>query len=298
MNWHKRLNMGYHWKNNIIYIALFFTLALASCRSTKNIPVKQRELENISEARLFKNIADNELVYNTIYSKKMEISLKSGKDSKTFKATMQVQRDSFIWVSMSGPMGIGEGRLLLTGDSIKFYNSYDKVYFTAGYDYLVDKYDINLSFDCLQKMISNHFFSFESCTMSEVRNKKYKRDVDEGNYLLYTLEEKAIGRKLKRLDKKKRKNKEFSLILQKFHIDPDYFRPVSISMEDLDEQMGIRVNYKKLAVFDERVYPGEIVFNVFTETDQIKLTLSFSRLEFDVPVKPSFKIPAKYKRME
>ena len=36
---------------------------------------------------------------------------------------------------------------------------------------------------------------------------------------------------------------------------------------------------------------------LFSKTDDIEVTMDFSRLEFDVDVSPSFKISSKYKRI-
>ena len=51
-------------------------------------------------------------------------------------------------------------------------------------------------------------------------------------YELSTVEERAISRKIKKFYKKKRKNKDFMLVLQRILIDPEYFRPVKVSVED------------------------------------------------------------------
>lgn len=277
---------------------LLVVFLLGSCKQTKNIPQEYVDPDPISDGRLFKNISDNELDFEFIHAKKMEITFKRGKESKSIKATMRVQRDSFIWVSMTGPMGIGEGRLLLTPDSIKFYNSYDKVYFVNDHSYLLEKLDMDISFHCLQKILTNQFFSFESCFYDDVKPKRFKRDISEGKYMLYTMEERAMDRKLKKLDKKKRKNKEFVLVMQKILIDPLLFRPAFVSIEDLDEGSGITVTYHKFSTYGEKLFPEVVSFNLFSPAEKIVLKLEFGKLEFDVPVRPSFKIPARYTKME
>lgn len=114
---------------------------------------------------------------------------------------------------------------------------------------------------------------------------------------MYTLEEKALGRKLRKLYKKRKKNKEFSLVLQKIHINPDCFRPNAVSIEDLEENVGMSVQYKKIKDFDGHLFPGKIVFKAFSDTVNWEVELNFDRLEFDVEVSSNFKISSKYKRM-
>lgn len=281
---------------NSCFIVLLFLLVL-SCRSVKEIKVDQRVLENISERKLFRNIDLNKLNYNTLYSKKMSVTLITDKKSNSFKATMRIQRDSFIWVSLTAPLGIEVARLLLTPDSIKFINSHNKEYFLSDYSYFEEKFDISLSFSCIQQIFTNQFFNFETCTSSEHKVKRYKFDKSGNNYLLYTLEEKALGRKLKRLYKMRQKNKEYSLILQKIEVDPVHFRPCTVSIEDVEEQMGMSVRYKEFNDFQNHLFPEEMVFKIFAENGRMELGIVFNRLEFDVEVEPNFKISNKYKRI-
>jgi hypothetical protein len=294
--------MDYYLKiRNSVFLFIVFAL-FVSCKTTRTLPSVNSELESISEARLFKNIAANQLEYSTMYSKKMDITLDMKGDSKSFKATMRVRKDDFIWFAMTAPLGIEIGRLLFTPDSVKFINSREKTYFASDYSYITERYGIELTFDCLQKILSNHFFNFDICSSKE-KSKGYKLDRKDGHYLLYTMEERAIGRQLRKLYKKKLKNKEFSLILQKIMIDPSTFRPVSVSVEDLDEKVGFGVNYRDFEVFDNRLqtnplFPAKFDFYFFSEEGESHLEIKIERLEFDVPVEPSFKIPAKYKRIK
>lgn len=279
------------------FVVLLLFVCLVSCRSAKTVIKEKVELPNVTEGRLFKNVVDSALDFNTLYAKKIDLTLRDGKKENTLKAMLRIQRDSFIWVSVTAPLGIEVARVLFTPDSIKFISPREKEYFLSDYSYFSEKFDVDLTFDCFQKILSNHFFDFTSCTSLVDRNKRYKLDKSGDDYVLYSLEEKAIGRKLKRLYKKKRKNKEFTLVLQKVHINPDNFRPNLISIEDLEEKIGVSVNYERFNRFGERLFPSRLIFKLFSKTDDIEVTMDFSRLEFDVDVSPSFKISSKYKRI-
>ena len=282
-------------RNNCILVLIL--LCLVSCKSVKNVVEKQRDLPNITEGKLSKNITSNSLDYNTIYAKKVDLSLKDNKNSHSLKAVLRIQRDSFIWISVNASLGVDVARLLLTPDSVKFISPRDKKYFISDYSYFTDRFDVALTFDCIQRILTNQFFDFESCTTEAEKGKRYKFDKSGNDYLLYSLEERALGRKLRKLYKKKRKNKEYSLILQKIHIDPDYFRPNAVSIEDLEEGIGMNVKYADIKEFNGKLFPSKIAFNIFSDTDKWEVILNFDRLEFDVEVSPNFKIPSKYKRI-
>lgn len=239
----------------------------------------------------------NEPDFRSLYSRRMDLSFTQNGKTTSLKGTLKIQRDSFIQISVSAPLGIEVGRVLLTRDSVKFVDSYHKKYFLADYKYFYNKFDANLSYDCFQKLLTNTFFNFEDCSGVESKEKKYKLDQANNCYLLSTLEEKALGRKIKKLYRKKRKNKDFALILQKIEIDPLSFRPLSMSVEDVEEEVGIGVNYGDFEVVEGNLFPGKIIFNLSLGEDKVSLEIRFTKLEFNTEVEPNFRISSKYKQM-
>ena len=282
-------------KNSFLLIVLI--VCLASCRSTKTVVRERVELPNISESRLFKSMVDSALNFETLYAKKIDLTLRNKEESNSLKAMLRVKRDSFIWISVTAPLGIEVARALFTPDSVKFINSRAKEYLLSDYSVFSEKFDVNLNFDCFQRILTNQFFDFVSCTSLIDKDKRYRFDKSGDDYLLYSLEERAIGRKLKRLYKKRRKNKEFTLVMQKIHVNPTNFRPNAVSIEDLDEQLEVSVNYADYKHFDGKLFPGQLLFRLLSDTDDLELILEFARLEFDVEVSPNFRITNKYKRI-
>lgn len=284
-------------KMNIKYIFLIFGICcLASCGTVKKVVVK-KEIPVITENKLFKNIYANEPDYKTIYAKRIDVSFGQGGSSLNLKAVMKVCRDSFIQVSVTAPLGIEVGRVLLTPDSIKFVNAISKTYFASDYNYFQRKFDMYIGFDCFQKILTNIFLNIEMCGQKVVKDKNYKFDITDEDYLLSTLEEKAIGRKIKKLMRKKQKNKEYVLMLQKIHIDPTSFRPKRLSIEDLEDNTGVGVSYKNFKDYNGNYFPEKIVFDLLFEGKKMLLELEFTRLEFNVEIEPNFKVSSRYKRV-
>ena len=169
-----------------IFLLIIVVVSIVSCRSAKQIAVK-KNIPSITEGRLLKNIENNELEYSTLFAKKMDISYKDGKGSNSLKASLKIKRDSFIQANVTAPLGIGVARILLTKDSIKFVDTYHKNFFVADYDYFYDKFDVRVSFDCVEKIITNAFFDFQDCA-GLGKEKKYKLDKTELGYELSTVE--------------------------------------------------------------------------------------------------------------
>lgn len=270
---------------------------LMSCHSVKQITVK-KDIPLITENKLLRNVGNNELDYSSIFAKRVDINLKNKKGSNSFRASLKIRKDNFIQVSVNAPLGIEVARILLTPDSIKFVDIYHKKYFFADYNYFYEKYDAHISYDCVQKILTNTFFNFEMCGGGVGKIKKYKLDRTEEGYELFTVEERALSRKIKKLYKKKRKNKDFILILQKILIDPQTFRPLLMSVEDVEEEMGVSVKYIDFKDFSGKQFPEKIVFDLFSEDNKTILEMKFQKVEFDVPVESNLKISSKYKKIE
>ncbi len=277
------------------YFFLFFVVfCVTSCKVAEKVSVR-REIPNITEAKLLKNISENELDFNSLYAKKLDVSVDRDGKTHNLKAALKIERDSFTWMSLTAPLGIEIARVLLTPDSIKFIDSYNKKYFFTDYQFFYDKFDIKITFDCFQNLLSNVYFNLEDCGKNEANDVKFKFEKTGNDYVLSNVQRKALNRKIKKFFKKKRKNKDYTLILHKIHIDPALFRPSKISLEDLEGDMGISVKYDNFKSFGGKIYPESIEFNVILDDFKIKLDLKVQKLEFDVEVIPSFRFSSKYK---
>lgn len=281
----------------ILLFILLLCVCLFSCRSVKQIPVKL-DIPNITEGKLLKNIHTAEPAFQTLYAKRMDVSVTQNDKTNSLRASMKIQRDSFIQISVSLPLGIEVGRILLTRDSIKFMDSFHKKYFLADYRYFSEKFDVNLTYSCFQDILTNTFFNFENCIGTLSKEKRYKFEKSDKGYVLSTVEEKSLSRKIKKLYKKRRKNKDFVLILQKIEIDPQTFRPLKMSIEDVEEEIGVSVNYMDFQNFGEEFFPGKIIFDLFSDNTKAKLEIKFLRLEFNIDVDPNFRISHKYQRIQ
>lgn len=277
------------------YFFLFFVvLSMASCKMTEKITVR-REIPSITEGKLLKNVYSNELNYNSLYVKKMDVSIERNGKKDNLKAALKIEKDRFIWMSFTAPLGIEIARILLTPDSIKFIDSYNKKYFFTDYQYFYDKFDVDINFDCFQNLLTNVYFNLEDCGRVNTKESKFKFEKTGSDYVLSNIHQKALNRKIKKFFKKRKKNKDYTLIHHKIHIDPELFRPVKISLEDLEEDMGISVKYRDFKSYNEKLFPEKIDFNLSLDDLKISLGFKIQKLEFDVNVVPNFRLSAKYR---
>lgn len=283
--------------NKFLVVLFLAGCCLVSCRSVKTTVV-HKEIPAITEGKLMKNILTEVPDYQTLFARRIDISLTKEKDTKSFRASLKIKKDEFIQVSVMAPLGIEVARVLLTPDSVKFVDMFHKKYFLSDYNYFTEKFDVLVGYDCFQKILTNMFFDIENCSGLKEKEKKYKLERTPAGYELSTVEAKALSRKIRKLYKKRRKNKDFVLILQRILIDAETFRPLSMSVEDVEEELGVSVDYQDFKEFSGVLFPEKINFKFFTAESKTNVELRFSKLEFNTRVEPNFRISSKYKRIQ
>lgn len=276
---------------------MLVSVLMFSCRTAKQV-VTEKDIPLMTEHKLLKQIESNRLNDSTLFAKRIEVSFTDGENSDNFKASLKISRDSFMQISLTAPLGIEVARILLTQDSIKFVDVYHKKYFLADYDYFNQRYDVSLTYDFLQNIFTNTFSDFTLLDESNLRTKRYKLDRTEMGYKLWTVDKKNAGKKLKKFYKQSGSERDEIILLQEILIDPTYFRPLSMSLKDLNEGVGISVRYENFVRFGEELFPEKMRFTLFSKKSSMDLNLKFQRMEFNVPVEPNFRILSKYKRME
>ncbi len=276
---------------------MLVSVLMFSCRTAKQV-VTEKDIPLMTEHKLLKQIELNRLNDSTLFAKRIDVSFTDGENSDNFKASLKISRDSFMQISLTAPLGIEVARILLTQDSIKFVDVYHKKYFLADYDYFNQRYDVSLTYDFLQNIFTNTFSDFTLLDESNLRTKRYKLDRTEMGYKLWTVDKKNAGKKLKKFYKQSGSERDEIILLQEILIDPTYFRPLSMSLKDLNEGVGISVRYENFVRFGEELFPEKMRFTLFSKKSNMDLNLKFQRMEFNVPVEPNFRILSKYKRME
>lgn len=282
---------------NKLFWLLLVSVLMFSCRTAKQV-VTEKDIPFMTEHKLLKQIESNRLNDSTLFAKRIDVSFTDGENSDNFKASLKISRDSFMQISLTAPLGIEVARILLTQDSIKFVDVYHKKYFLADYDYFNQRYDVSLTYDFLQNIFTNTFSDFTLLDESDLRTKRYKLDRTEMGYKLWTVDKKNAGKKLKKFYKQSGSERDEIILLQEILIDPTYFRPLSMSLKDLNEGVGISVRYENFVRFGEELFPEKMRFTLFSKKSNMDLNLKFQRMEFNVPVEPNFRILSKYKRME
>jgi len=269
----------------IVPILLSLSLLLFACRSSKQIQkiedaisavdttgatvikdTAKNDTANVA-AELYNKVLKNHIDFNTFNAKvRVEYMGQDGGDDAT--AYIRIQKDSAIWLSLRGPLGIEGFRMLVTKDSVKVLDLQKKTVQFKSISYLNEISGLPVDFNTLQDLIIGNPVFIDSHVVS------YK--VTAGNELLVQMKGKTFNNLLM-LD-----NTDYKVMHSKLD-DVATNRTCDITFSDYENTAGRWFSKKRKIVV--------------TAQSTLEINLDYKQFTFNEPVTFPFNISANYKRL-
>ena len=267
-------------------VGLFLSIALMaflwSCKSTEK--AKRSDLEGKKADYLINQMRKNEFNFET-FSAKAVITLRQDDKKLNFKSNIRIQKDSAIWISITPLFGIEMARVLITNDTVKVINRLEKNFFVGDYEYLNQKFNIDLEYEVLQAILLGNSIAFEL-------DDKIKFSVDKEDYYLGNLR-KSKARKADEKPKKIEKQKEEVVSLW---INQESFKIDRFLLSDLTADRFILGEYKNHTTVEDQQIPEYLHFEVQSALPAI-VEIQYSRVSLNQALKFSFNISSKYEQI-
>jgi hypothetical protein len=265
----------------ILMVLIILSLLAGSCQTKRTIikaPLKEQGPEY-----LIQKLDENEFRFDW-FSAKFSASYAVNKKQTDFSGQVRIRKDSVIWVSISPAMGIEMVRLVITTDSVKFINRWEKTYFAGDYMVVNDFLKTNLNFDILQAFIIGNDFQF-------YENTSFRAAQDGGLYRLST-----TGRW--KMKKEFETNDTGPLVLiQNIWLDPDSFKILRVDVKEYQKDTRkFEAHYSEFIEMEEQLVPSVINVNVTSENLQ-EIKIKYSKVNFNEPFSFPFSIPGKYEKV-
>lgn len=273
-------------------ISLFFILSatislLYSCRSTKKIqtvitpnPKKDTviidtqpvvNLHDDSVAFMIENynrINANRISFTT-FSAKIDVDYEDAEGKKyNVNAHLRMHKDSIIWISITGPLGIEGIRVYITRDSVKLLDKQNKTYVARSVSYLQEVTELPLDLHSLQDLLVGNPVFLDSNLVSYSKSAETISMLSKGLFFkhLFTIDiEKKLPRSSKLDDMGELKN-----------------RTCYLTYDDYENKKGVNFAEKR-------------TINV-AEKKKLDIRLNFKQYEFNETLSFPFSVPKNYKR--
>jgi len=296
------------WHTPYVLAAVVGVFLISGCKSpqataTRDYPPKTAdELVAIAE--------QSKLDYKT-FSAKVSVDLKAPDRSNSFRATLRVNRDSAIWVSVSPAMGIEVFRLLCTVDSVKYIDKIKNQYFLGTYEKLNKLTNSELTLEALQDILVGNPLYFnpdlkyrsknddEGYQLSTRNTNKLRRivgaDRNEGVIIPTDTSEADVNER--RLNRIQDKWEDEELIVRQYWLDYTHGKVVHSIFTDLASALYLSAVYSDFETIDNRLIPTKAVLELGNTKEQATFKLDYSRIKLNSSLNMPFSIPDKYEEV-
>jgi hypothetical protein len=265
-----------------IMLAVTVVLLLSSCKSTR--PLIKAPLKEEGPEYLYSKLKENELRFDWL-SLKFDASYTLKRNSTDFKGQVRIRKDSLIWVSITPALGIELFRMVITTDSVKYVNRFNKEYFSGDYALVSRFLQIHIDFDILQSLILGNDFQF-------YETNSFRASIDNLEYKLST----TGRRKIRKVAEDA--STDPVVLLQNIWLDPESFKIRKIDVKEyMKDNRKLQASYDDFLGLESQFYPSTLHFDIMAE-DILKIRINYSKVTLNDPVTFPFSIPENYNRIK
>jgi hypothetical protein len=263
--------------------AIIFILGLFifSCRPTRNIqtaiakkdtvevitpPVKTGEDSAAIIRENFAKLMKQKITYST-FSAKIDVDYEGGDGNKEkANANLRMYRDSLIWISITGPLGIEGMRAYITKDSVKMINKLDKIYIARSVAYVQEITGLPLDLASMQDLIIGNPVLLDSNIVSYTRAANTISLLNIGVWFknFITLNDGIMNHS--KLD----------------DVDISRSRTCDLSYDDYENKRGVNFSAKRRITISEK--------------SKLDIKLDFKNYIFNETLNVPFSVPKNYRR--
>ena len=253
-------------KLHLIFLA-FIIVSLTSC-GAKKAKMGAVLPEDAAVTSVIQNHYEREVDFETLQGK-LSVNYQSAERSQSVTVAFRMKKNDTIW--MSGQLlGIPLAKVMITPNSVQFYEKITKTYFDGDFSLLSDLLGTPLDFQKVQNLLLGQ-------TIYDLRDERYM------------LTESTRGYQLKPADE--------ALLTKLFLLDAGNYKALAQQLGQKNENRSVTVTYPSYQKIGARIFPGEIKILANEGAENTRIDMTFRSLDFNVPVSFPFSIPSGYEEI-
>ena len=267
------------------YLILIIILGVSSCALKKEYVIG--DSKRVTAKKIVKIINENEDDIKTFQARARIDYFRKNK-VKTNTATIRILSGEKIWISAP----LGAIRLLITNDSIKYYNKLERNYIKTSFSYIENIIGLNITYEMLEKLLFGQ-------PVLALSSKDFAKKLN--------MENSKYEDKLRSYIFKKLIDYEETQLQGLFYINPYNFKlnsqkffdyndkiTTSINADSNDNQKTFSINYKDYNSINKHIYPRKILF---LDWNNKSINIDMKSVIIDKKLNIPFRIPKGYSQV-
>tara|TARA_B100001996_G_scaffold14621_1_gene12166 strand:+ start:1816 stop:2646 length:831 start_codon:yes stop_codon:yes gene_type:complete len=268
------------------FLTILLLLGVSSCALKKEYVIGDNK--RVTAKKIVKNINDNKHEINTFQARARIDYFRKNK-VKTNTATIRILSGEKIWISAP----LGAIRLLITNDSIKYYNKLERNYIITSFSYIENIIGLNITYEMLEKLLFGE-------PVLELIPKDFAKELNRVYNSQYE-------DKLRSYIFKKLIDYEKTQLQGLFYVNPYNFKLNSQKFFDYNDktsstinvnsnysQKTFSINYKDYNSINKHIYPSKILF---LDWNNKSINIDMKSVVIDKKLNIPFKIPKGYSQV-
>ncbi len=186
------------------FFVLLSLVTIVACKTVHKTKTRV-EGEKTPTAEVLQKLQQPDIPYTWFFAK-AKIQIVDSKNDNTVNAVIRMKKDSVIWISLNALLGIEVSRILITPDSVKLLDKFNKRYYRQPFAYVQQITGMpQLSFNLLQRIIMGNDMNLDlKNALIEKTDSSYQINTTENqiqniiwvNALNFTLAKKQLKNKV------------------------------------------------------------------------------------------------------
>jgi len=250
---------------NIQILFLTIIILASACKSTKDIAVSTNVEVLAYEIVAEKFEAQNHEYTSTSIRAKVDVTEKK---TRSFTANIRMVRDSIIWASLTGALGVEGVRIIVTKDSIHIIDKLNKIYYQKPFNYINEFVPFPLDLNFLQDiLLGNHQLDTAAKTNFNI----------DDTYII---------------------QQETAKMKSAYNIAPEFFYPLFVKLNELQNNRQVTIKYNDYRPANDtdtssKAFSFHRIVD-FKSEKKTKIDIKFSRISWNEELSFPFSVGEKY----
>jgi len=244
------------------FFVLLIIISFTSCKSKKHT---LNNKENMLLTKVLNSYNNNSFKNKTVKAS-LKIKYKGEKKIPQLNASLRVEKDKVIWISLSKFISVG--KLKITPNKVQFYNNLDNTYFDGDFTLLSNVLGVDVDFKQIQNILLGEAIYNLNTTDFNIN--------DDGNDFVFTPKE---------------NDERFNIF---FWLNRLNFKAYKQEIRQNNDEKLLSVQFTEFETIQNHNFPKHLYILAKDKSKTNTIDIDYKSVKFDLDLKFPFSIPQGY----